>query len=545
LVLGDVGKTDLQIVRESWKGRHKGGGSDSSKTSDSTNTTPHPQGEREPNSPSPLADERAALEALGFSNESGDPEFERFWKQALHDGIVKGTASDAKSVTLKDLPELKGIGGSGLELSFRPDPTIWDGRHANNGWLQELPKPMTRLTWDNAAFVAPRLAAKLGITNDQDSGACTLIELRYRGRSLRMPAWIMPGQAADSITIHLGYGRTQAGRVGNGAGFNAYALRTHDAPWGGPGLEVAATAATYRLATTQHHQNMNERHPVRAASLAEYQKTPDFARDRREEPAEALTLYPQFDYSKDYAWGMAINLNTCIGCGACVVACVAENNIPVVGKEQVLARRNMHWIRVDRYYEGDADNPRIYQQPVPCMHCENAPCELVCPVEATVHDHEGLNVMVYNRCVGTRYCSNNCPYKVRRFNFLQYSDLQTEGLKLQRNPNVTVRNRGVMEKCTYCTQRITLGRINAEMENRKVRDGEIVPACAQACPTRAIVFGDLNTKDGAVDRAKHDPRDYALLAELNTRPRTTYTARLENPNPAITPEPRDGDHATS
>jgi molybdopterin-containing oxidoreductase family iron-sulfur binding subunit len=277
---------------------------------------------------------------------------------------------------------------------------------------------------------------------------------------------------------------------------------------------------------------MEGRQLVRLASLEEFRENPAFARELGEEPPKSLSLYPERKY-EGYAWGMAIDLNACVGCNACVVACQAENNIPIVGKTEVMRGREMHWLRIDRYYRGSPDDPEIYFQPVPCMHCENAPCEVVCPVSATVHSAEGLNDMVYNRCVGTRYCSNNCPYKVRRFNFLQYSDWETPSLKLMRNPNVTVRSRGVMEKCTYCVQRINAARIQSEKENRSVRDGEIQTACQQACPAEAIIFGNINDRHGRVAKLKAEPRNYALLGELNTRPRTTYLAAVRNPNPEI------------
>ncbi|MDB5351498.1 MAG: Fe-S-cluster-containing hydrogenase subunit [Planctomycetota bacterium] len=455
-------------------------------------------------------------------------DFEAVWRAAVHDGIVPGSASKPRPATSRPLADILGTvakpaKATGLELAFRPDPTVWDGRFANNGWLQELPKPPTTLTWDNAALIAPATAERLHLTNEQ------IVVMNYRGRTLRAAVWIQPMHAEDSVTLHLGYGRSHAGRVGTGQGFNAYRLRTSEAPWQGDGLELRATGDLYRLATTQIHHNMAGRDLVRSANVAMFVADPSFAKDHENPATHGLSLFPSHSYD-GHKWGMVINLNTCIGCNACMTGCQSENNIPVVGKDQVLAGREMHWIRVDRYYEGPKDNPSaVYHQPVPCMHCETAPCEVVCPVNATVHDAEGLNAMVYNRCVGTRYCSNNCPYKVRRFNFFQYSDQTTESLKLLNNPDVTVRTRGVMEKCTYCVQRIVKGRIEAEQEGRPLRDGEVVTACQSACPTRAIVFGDLNDSTSAVAKAKADPRNYALLAELNTRPRTTYLAKLTNP----------------
>ena len=421
-----------------------------------------------------------------------------------------------------------------LEIVFRPDPTIGDGRFANNGWLQELPKPLTKLSWDNAALVSPATAQKLGLETED------LVDLRQGGRTVRLPVMVLPGQADSSITVTLGLGRRRAGRVGTGVGVDVYPLRTSDAPWFASGLEVVKTSEQRRLAAMHHHFSMEGRDLIRVESIDDYRRDPAFAHRPEEEETHGRSLIddpaPQAEHERGEgnAWGMAINLNTCIGCGACVAACQAENNIPIVGREQVLVSREMHWIRVDRYFEGtDTANPKVDFQPVPCMQCEKAPCEVVCPVGATTHSAEGLNEMTYNRCVGTRYCSNNCPYKVRRFNFLHYNDDTTASLKLMRNPDVTVRSRGVMEKCTYCVQRINAARIGAEMEHRELGGDEVVTACQAACPTRAIVFGNLNARESAVSKAKANPRNYALLAELNTRPRTTYLAKLRNPNPEI------------
>ncbi len=480
--------------------------------------------------------------ARGGGKGGGVPEdFEGFWQTALHDGLIADTALPPKQVTLRGeglqskippSPLSKGGIEGGfrnpqfLEVVFKPDPTIFDGRFANNGWLQELPKPLTKLTWDNAALISPATAERLGLANEE------VVELRYQGRVVRAPIWMLPGHADDSVTVHLGYGRTRSGRVGTGAGFNAYAIRASDALWFGLGLEIRKTGARYPLSSTQHHHSMEGRNLVRSGTIDHYREHPHFVHEMEHESAPELTLYPPHKY-EGYAWGMAIDLNTCIGCNACVVACQAENNIPIVGKKEVGRGREMHWIRIDRYYKGELDNPETYHQPVLCMHCENAPCEVVCPVGATVHSDEGLNEMTYNRCVGTRYCSNNCPYKVRRFNFLQYVDKDTPSLKLLRNPNVTVRKRGVMEKCTYCVQRINVARIEAKKEDREIRDGDVVTACQAACPTEAIVFGDINEPHSHVSRLKADVLNYGLLAELNTHPRTTYLAKLRNPNPEI------------
>ena len=457
-------------------------------------------------------------------------DFESFWHTTLHDGVMANTALPEQDLTghrvqLTD-SEAPLSAPAGLELVFQPDPTVWDGRFANNGWLQELPKPLTKLTWDNAALLSPATAARLGLNNEE------VVELHYEGRTVRAPIWIMPGHADDAVTVHLGYGRWRAGHVGTATGFSAYALQTATAPWFGAGLAIRQTGERYPLATTQHHANMEGRHLVRVATLADFLQHPHVVQQMADEPEPQLTLYAPHPYA-GYAWGMSIDLNACIGCNACTIACQAENNIPIVGKTEVIRGREMHWLRIDRYYNGAPHNPAIYHQPVLCMHCENAPCEVVCPVGATVHSDEGLNDMVYNRCVGTRYCSNNCPYKVRRFNFLQYVDDQTPSLKLLRNPDVTVRSRGVMEKCTYCVQRINAARIAAQNEDRSIRDGEIVTACQAACPTAAIVFGDINDPQSRVSRLKAEPLNYGLLTELNTRPRTSYLARLRNPNPAL------------
>jgi molybdopterin-containing oxidoreductase family iron-sulfur binding subunit len=455
--------------------------------------------------------------------------FDAWWRKAVHDGFIANSALPPRSLNASTAwiasyrpPEASG----GMEIVFRPDPYLYDGRFANNGWLQETPRPLTRITWDNAAHMSPRTAERLRLQNED------IVELRYQGRSLRLPAWIMPGHADESVTVHLGFGRTQAGRAGNGAGGNAYQLRTAAAPWQGSGLEVRKAGGRYRLAVTQGHNLMENRHLVRSATLAEYRQNPEFAQEIVESPPKGLTLYPDWKYEGN-AWGMVIDQTACVGCNACVVACQAENNIAVVGKDQVERGREMQWLRIDRYYEGPLDQPATHFQPVLCMHCETAPCEVVCPVAATVHSSEGLNDMVYNRCVGTRYCSHNCPYKVRRFNFYLYSDWENPSIALQKNPDVTVRSRGVMEKCSYCVQRINSARIEAEKENRPVRDGEVVTACQATCPTKAITFGNINDPESEVARLKKQPLNYGLLADLNTRPRTTYLASLRNPNPEL------------
>ena len=464
-------------------------------------------------------------------------DFERFWRKSLNDGIVRGggmkggSTGASPSQSGAEISRRKDTGKAvaGLHLIIRPSEQVYDGRFANNAWLQEFPNPLTQIVWDNAALISPATSSRLKLENGD------VVNLKFRGRSVPAAVLILPGQADECITVNLGYGRTHAGTVGNGIGFNAYALRTSDAIWGGAGLEIEPIPGkTHQLVTTQHHWSMEGRDTVRVGTRAEFQRDRKAITKTDESPPKREeTLYPNVPHDGP-AWGMAIDLNTCIGCGACTIACQAENNIPVVGKDQVAANREMHWIRVDRYYEGDPANPAVYHQPIPCMHCENAPCELVCPVAATVHSEDGLNQMIYNRCVGTRYCSNNCPYKVRRFNFFEYDANQFERpttRKLMRNPNVTVRSRGVMEKCTFCIQRISAVRIEARKANRPIRDGEIVPACAQACPADAIVFGDIADANSRVSKFKASPLNYGLLEELNTRPRTTYLAKLRNPNP--------------
>jgi len=457
--------------------------------------------------------------------------FEAFWTQALQQGVVADSAAPPRHPVLRRYAVAEAARSlpppdPALELVLRPDPTVWDGRLANNGWLQELPKPYSQATWDNAVVVSTALAGSLGLRDGDE------VRLRLDGGEVRGPVWISARQAARSVTAFLGYGRSRAGRIGDGLGFDANRLRRGRALWSAAGLELSPTGRRHELATTQKHFRMEGREPVRSATLEQFFADPGVVpRDPRED-GPFPSLYPERPPGL-HAWAMHIDLNVCTGCKVCTIACQAENNIPVVGADQVRRGRAMHWIRVDAYEgESGALAPALHQ-PVPCMHCEHAPCELVCPVEATSHDSDGLNLQVYNRCIGTRFCSNNCPYKVRRFNFLQYSDTASESLKGQRNPQVTVRNRGVMEKCTYCVQRIRAAELAAEKEQRPVRDGEVRTACQAACPTRAISFGDLQDPASDVLKARASPLHYTLLAELNTRPRTTYSARLRNPNPAL------------
>jgi len=466
-----------------------------------------------------------------WQSRNSTPHFEDDWRRALSEGVFAAEKAEPNSPARNSAEQVanrKSQIANSVEVLFRPDPSVLDGRYANNGWLQELPRPFTKLTWENAALVSPALATREKIDNGD------VVELEFRGRKIKAPVWIQAGQAENSVTLHLGYGRTEGGRVGRHAGFNAYALRTSDALWFGDGLTVRKTGEKHSFATTQHHHDMEGRDFLRSATLAEFLAGPKQIAKAGEEPAHDETLYKPNEYEhRGYAWGMVINLGTCIGCNACTIACQAENNIPVVGKDQVARGREMHWIRVDTYSLGKSENPRFEHQAVPCMHCEHAPCELVCPVGATVHDNEGLNLQVYNRCIGTRYCSNNCPYKVRRFNFLELNNNLSRTEKLVKNPEVTVRCRGVMEKCTYCIQRINAARANAELEDRQIRDGEIIPACAQVCPTETIVFGNIHDPNSRVSKLKRSPLNYRMLAELNTRPRTTYLAKVRNPNEAL------------
>jgi molybdopterin-containing oxidoreductase family iron-sulfur binding subunit len=482
----------------------------------------------------------------------GTDEFDQKWRKIVHNGLFQNGI-----LKKRDIHKLMNILDGGylapseikngeLELVFRPSAALYDGRFANNGWLQEMPDPITRLTWDNVAVMSPKTASKLGV---EDS---TLVRLKYKGRELEIPVYILPGQADGSVAVALGYGRTAAGLVGGSAaegvpsvGVNAYHLRTSDAMYFGKGLSVEPTGIKYQLATVQDHYaidrvGMKGRAQrlgklVREATLDEYNKNPDFAKHVvHHPPLESLWQEHEFEVHR---WGMTIDLAKCTGCGACVIACVAENNVPVVGRQRVFRNREMQWIRVDRYFRGDVDNPQIVLQPVACHHCEMAPCEAVCPVAATVHSKEGLNDMVYNRCVGTRYCANNCPYKVRRFNFFnyhkQYEEARNEILKMASNPQVTVRSRGVMEKCTYCVQRIQAVKIEAKNNRRQIEDGEIKTACQQVCPAGAIIFGDLSDKQSAVAQSKACDRSYQMLAELDVKPRTSYLARIRNPNPEL------------
>ncbi len=508
-------------------------------------------------------------------------DFEKEWRSAVHDGLIKGSAAEkitpALNLQLTSLTPTKP--SSGIEIIFATDPCIYDGRFANNGWLQELPKPLSKMTWDNVAMISPKTATSLGIED------ASVVDLSCNGVVVRTAAFVQPGHPADAVTVYLGYGRTRGGVVCSipngegksgegdtrspggffnpvsnfdGGGFNAYLMRTSAAPHFST-VEVKAVGGVTTVATTQGHAPIDGDHVKQFASddrevIVEYdlddfnKNASKYVEERKAKSKEIhdANMYPDDIYVYNGPqWAMTIDLNTCIGCNACVTACQSENNIPVVGKVQVARHREMHWIRIDRYYKGDSENPQVAWQPVACVHCEKAPCEPVCPVAATVHSHEGLNQMVYNRCVGTRYCSNNCPYKVRRFNYLNYSDNQRQFdvrvdekpriplLKMLNNPDVTVRGRGIMEKCTYCIQRINEARIESKKAAREIRDGDIVTACQQACPTQTIVFGNKEDKESQVAKMREDPRAYLLMEVLQTRPRTSHLAKLRNPNAEI------------
>lgn len=471
-------------------------------------------------------------------------DFDRAWRRALHRGLVEGTGQQGSVVANVRVSEVATqlaarqpgapIGANNIEVVFLVDPKMYDGRYANNAWLQELPDPVTKITWDNAAYLSPATASALGVASGD------VLRISKGRRAIEIVAWILPGQADWSIGLPLGWGRRSAGRVGTGRGFDVNPLRASDAMWFTDGVQVVKTGRRYPISQTQDHHRMEGRPIAVEATLAEYRDNPHFATFRSPTP-RTLPLWREAQYN-GHKWAMVIDLNACTGCNACAIACQAENNVPVVGKDQVARGREMHWLRVDRYFVGDESDPRVVHQPMMCVQCEEAPCENVCPVNATAHSPEGLNDMAYNRCIGTRYCANNCPWKVRRFNYLNWHNDGVyqpqdpdvpETIRMQHNPNVTVRFRGVMEKCTYCVQRIQRAKIVAKREDREIRDGEIVPACAQTCPADAIVFGDLNDRSSRVARLSRNDRGYKVLGELGTQPRTTYLAEIRNPNPEM------------
>ena len=511
---------------------------------------PHPEG---PEAVRATFRERAGrgLDAFGF---------EQAWQKFVHDGFLEGGAAplvagraDLRRCAAHLAANPPPVAGEGIEVFFAPDASVDDGRYLNNAWLQEMPDPVTKLTWENAALVSPSTARALGITNRNVKGVltCDVVRITVGGRSVEAPAMIAPGHANRSVTLPLGYGRWKVGKVGAYSGFNAWALRASVSAGFALGARVELAGRAVKLAVTQEHGAMEGRALVREAPLKVFEEDPAFVDKMSLEshmpPPRSAYAHPKMD--APHQWAMSIDLGRCTGCNACVVACQGENNIPIVGKDQVAKGREMHWIRLDRYYAGSEDDPAMLTQPVACMQCENAPCETVCPVNATVHNEEGLNVMAYNRCIGTRYCSNNCPYKVRRFNFFDYNQRQldklylgplgpkgvAETVKMQKNPNVTVRMRGVMEKCTFCVQRLETAKIDQKVKAGASAD-ILVPtdgvktACQQVCPAQAIVFGNVADPKSEISRVKKLPHDYGMLEYLNVRPRLTYLARLRNPN---------------
>ena len=498
--------------------------------------------------------------------------FEREWEKVLHDGLYKNTIIKKEQVRPSSKTSTAQLNNSiklddnKFEIVFNASSSVYDGRFANNGWLQEIPKPVTSLTWDNAALISIKVAKKLNIKNGQ------MIEIKIDNKSIKLPAWITPGQNQKSISLELGYGREFEGRLGSGVGFNVYPLRMSSNPSYSLNASISVLDETYPLASTQDHHGLEEdqyaapgfdklsnnevqsRIPelVKQSTLDYYKDNPDWVQKKVEEhkPDKKRSwadhsMYnpePEYDYSKGPQWGMSIDLTSCTSCNACSIACQSENNIPVVGKQQVMNGREMHWIRIDNYFAGDPDNPEMSTQSVACVHCELAPCETVCPVAATTHSSDGVNQMTYNRCLGTRYCANNCPYKVRKFNFYNYTRDLPEVVQMAMNPDVSIRFRGVMEKCTYCYQRVSAARISAENENRDIQDGDFQVACQQSCPADAIKFGDINDPNSAVSKAKRRNRDYALLAHLGTAPRTTYLAKIRNQNPKLSSNAHNGSH---
>lgn len=575
-------KNSMAIVQEFWQKQ----GLKSAPTAGATNkdTSSEEKNEATPASTPAPAESSSTPQATptpapaSTNGASAPKSFEDNWRKVVHDGFVPDSQAEAKSVSVNtdflsgSTESLKGDGD--LEIAILPDPTVYDGRFTNNGWLQELPKPLNKITWENVALISPKTAQDLGINQgkkyDDNAGGelgipfintkggnmeSDLLEITYNGGKITKtaPAWITPGQPDGVITLFMGYGRSRGGRISgmrddiwgaesnltNTLGYNAFDVQKSDSLSFGKG-SVTNTQEQTTVASTQIHFNIDAKE-VSKRDIVRVWDMDHFKESKKAEDPEKMYKKSMYGnefkdvYENHNRWAMTIDLNSCVGCNSCVIACQSENNIPIVGKEQVERSREMHWLRIDAYYEGDMDEPDKMQgphfQPMLCQQCEQAPCEVVCPVHATVHSAEGLNDMVYNRCIGTRYCSNNCPYKVRRFNFLLYQDWDTPQYKMMRNPEVSVRSRGVMEKCTFCTQRISAARIEAEKDGRDIRDGEVVTACQAACATDAIIFGDMSDKESKVAESKKDNRNYALLNyELNTQPRTTYLAAVRNQN---------------
>jgi molybdopterin-containing oxidoreductase family iron-sulfur binding subunit len=484
------------------------------------------------------------------ANLSGDKE--KAWRKVLHDGVIEGTAYsplrltvDTRKVAAMTLPSPS----SGMEVIFLTASGVYDGRFANNAQLLEVPDPMTKVVWDNCVTMSRATAKSLGVEMGYLGDSGGMVNITVNGATIKAPALIMPGHADGVLGIALGYGRTEVGRFGKGAGFNAYPLRTTASMGFAVNANASSLKEQYLLVRTNDDPEGDTQHGrplAKEATLKQFGEDPKFAQHVHGPPIESL--FPDWDYSAGYQWGMTIDLNQCTGCNACLIACFQENNISMVGKDQINRGREMHWIRLDRYYSDMGDEPTVVIQPLNCQQCENAPCESVCPVAATVHSPEGLNDMAYNRCIGTRYCMNNCPYKVRKFNYLNYQKGRTQVEMLGANPDVSTRMRGVMEKCTFCTQRIAEAKINAKIDpagRREVRDGEVKTACQQTCPADAIEFGNITDLNSAVSKLKSNPRNYALLAELNVRPRTTYLARIRNTHPELVPhEPLKGHHGS-
>jgi Fe-S-cluster-containing dehydrogenase component len=466
---------------------------------------------------------------------SGNSDFRNFWNTSLRNGVFVYNVAGNKSISYNEdslsraTKVAEKFEGGGYEVLISESVAIGTGMHANNPWLMELPDPVSRQCWENVAAISNNDAALLGVQTG---------DVIKFSNGLILPVFIQPGQADGTISVSLGYGHTKSGPVSSNIGVNLYPFirvsggnREYGFIIDKPVIELEKR----QLALTQVHSLMEGRPIVRETSLRKYKEDPSSGNELHKEFEENhKTLYPDIKYD-GFHWGLAIDLNACVGCNSCVIACQAENNIPVVGKSEVIKRRIMHWIKIDRYYSENADDPKVYFQPLTCQHCDNAPCENVCPVSATNHSSEGLNQMTYNRCVGTKYCINNCPYKVRRFNWFRYTNSKNFDFnaasdlgKMVLNPDVTVRERGVVEKCSFCVQRIQEKKLQAKLENRTLNDSEIKTACMQACPSGAIVFGNLNDKNSKVVRLFSDPRSYSLLEELHTLPNTVYLTKVRN-----------------